>query len=115
MLLNVGQELRQRKHATWDSGLERRISGEDYNRLNDIWRQKVEKLSNGTYMPVVLTYRVLKSELGPIQHLRPITVAGAAEDPALIVFSLDHEYPEARNQNVINLRGSIPQAESYVI
>jgi len=37
-------------------------------------------------MPVVLAYRVLESELGPIEHLRPNKrVTWIGENPALVV------------------------------
>lgn len=62
-------------------------------------------------MPVILEYGVLKSELCPVEHLCPIAVAWTSEDPALVVFILNYEYPETGNQNVIDLGGAIFQAK----
>jgi hypothetical protein len=66
-------------------------------------------------MPVILAQRVLGSELGPIEHLCPIAVTRIREDPALVVFCLNHEYPETGNQDVIDLGGSVLEAKRYMI
>jgi hypothetical protein len=42
-------------------------------------------------MPVILVYGVLESELGPIEHLRPITITWAGEDPTLVILVFDYE------------------------
>ena len=37
------------------------------------------------------------------------------EDPASVVFGLDHKYAEARDQDMINLRGSVLHAERHMV
>jgi len=66
-------------------------------------------------MFVVLVERVLKLEL-PLEHyLSPQGRFGIRKDPALVVFGLDNEHPEAGDQNVVNLGGSVLDIKSDVV
>jgi hypothetical protein len=64
--LNVGQELRQRKHPIRDIGLKHRLSSKYNNGMDGVRLKEVEEFSDGTNMLVVLAYGILESELAAI-------------------------------------------------
>lgn len=67
-------------------------------------------------MPVVLAERILEPELlAAWQGLRPFGLVFPAEDPALIVLCLDHEYPEAGDDHVIYLRRAVASFKGDVV
>ena len=115
LAFDVGQKSCQGKYSIWDSGLELCIPSEDDNRANGVSRQELKELLNCAHMLVVLAYGVLKSELLAIQHLCPIAVIWAGKYPTSVVFGLYNKYTEARDQNVIDLSCSFPQAKRYMV
>ena len=58
-------------------------------------------------VPVVLMQRILKTVFLPEQALRPLRIALVAEDPAFHVLGLDHTQAEARNDDMVDLRGAV--------
>lgn len=58
-------------------------------------------------MTKVLEDRVLEAKLALEDDLCPIGLLWVGEDPALVVFGLDHEDAEPGDQYVIHLRASV--------
>jgi hypothetical protein len=115
VVLNVGQELGQRKHPVRDIGLKYRVSCKYNNGMYDVRLEEFEEFPDGTNMPVVLAYRVLEPELGSIQHLCPVAVVGTRKDPPLVVLGLDYKYAESGYKDVIDLSGAIHQSKRNVV
>ncbi len=95
--------------------LELCTASEHNRRLDCLGRQEIKKLLNGTHVPHVLEYWILKFELPPVEHLCPRRVLGVCKDPTLVILGLNHEHPEPRYQDVINLRGAVLELQRDVI
>ncbi len=86
--------------------LEFRTSDEEDEGMKVV-RWKAEKLHQSLHMEMVLMKRVLKSILGPVNLLGPLALLFGPKDPALVVFRLNHEDAEGRNNDVIELGSAL--------
>jgi len=77
--------------------------------------REVEKFFERLRVPVILVKRVLELEFLPVDGLRPFWGAFVAEDPTAHVFRFNHENPENRNENMVNLRCPALGSENQIV
>jgi len=75
--------------------------------VHDARIEEFEELPDGANMPAILAYGILESELGSVQHLRPVAVASTRKDPPPVVLGLDYKYSKSRYKDVIDLSGTV--------
>ncbi len=92
-------------HARPDIGFNRRRAGE-YHQRDEILIGEVKQVSDRLEMAEVLPDRILKSPAGAVENLRPLRIAGSAEDQTAVMFGFYDEYTGIGDDDMVNLGGA---------
>lgn len=68
---------------------------------------QAQQCLQGLHVFVVLTQRVLELLTVPEDFLSPLGLVGTAENPALHVLGFHHKHTEGRDDDVVNLGGTV--------
>ena len=101
-----------------DFGWHRSLECAGTNECHDIVypiRFKAEEVPHHFDMHVVLAERILKSFLKPVNHLRPLCLIRLTEYPPCYVFCFNYEYSVWRNDQMVNLGGSVADRQRNVL
>ena len=115
LFAKVIDEPGEAEHSRWNLGFELCFAGKDDDRFDCTGRQEIKEVLNRKNMPKVLQDWVLELEPAVEKHLSPIRLLSIGEDPALVVFGFDNEHAEPRNEDMVNLSGTVLHLKRDVI
>jgi hypothetical protein len=102
------------EHVAWHGGFDLTVTDEEDHGMDDVvWNS--EKLGHGPDVAVVLTERILKPGLLPVDALSPVRRVLVSENPPLHVFRLNHEDSVDGDKHMVDLGGAPLAGEHKVV